>query len=239
MEPVRIQKYLSDCGILSRRAAEQAIRDGDVLVDGVVPELGTKILPGEAVVTYRGQAVEPRADRYVYVLLNKPRGVVTTASDEKGRPAVTDLVDLPGRRLYPVGRLDMDSDGMVILTDDGSFAQALTHPRHHVPKTYEVSVAEALDAGRLDALNAPMELDGYRLKPVEVSPLDSHAFRIVLHEGRNRQIRRMCEHVGLHVTRLTRTAVGTVRLGHLKLGQWRHLSTEEVRALRPDPDRNQ
>lgn len=234
MEPVRIQKYLSDCGVLSRRAAEQAIRNGEVLVDGIVPELGAKIVPGEVQVTYRGQSVLPRTGGYAYVLLNKPRGVVTTASDEKGRPNVTDLVDLPGRRLYPVGRLDLDSDGMVILTDDGSFAQALTHPRHHVPKTYSVHIAEIVDDGVLESLLAPMELDGYRLKPVEVSKEDDRAFRIVLHEGRNRQIRRMCEHAGLHVTRLTRIAVGSVRLGHLKTGQWRHLSAEEVRALRPD-----
>lgn len=231
-EPVRLQKYLSDCGILSRRAAESAIVAGLVLVNGMTAELGQKIIPKNDSVVYCGKPVFPREDKpYRYVLLNKPRGIVCTAKDEKGRPTVTELVRIPGTRLYPVGRLDMDSEGLLLLTDDGSFANLLTHPRHEIPKIYRVSVSPAPSREQLQVLSAPMELDGYRLLPVDVRQISGSELEMQLFEGRNRQIRRMCEAVGLKITCLRRTAIGKLTLGDLPTGAWRELTAAEVAYL--------
>ncbi len=231
-EPIRLQKYFSDCGVLSRRAAEAEILAGRVTVNGVPAALGDKVMPGKDAVAWNGAPVLPRADKpYRYILLNKPRGVVCTAKDEQGRRNVTDLVRIPGTRLYPVGRLDMDSDGLLLLTDDGAFANHLTHPRHEIPKVYRVTVSPAPTEAQLAALRAPMELDGYRLLPVDVRREGDTVLRMELHEGRNRQIRRMCEAVGLKVTALTRIAVGTLTLGDLPCGKWRDLTACEIAYL--------
>lgn len=229
VETIRLQKYFSDCGVLSRRAAEAEISAGHVSVNGIPASLGDKITPGIDRVEWNGRPVLPRADKpYRYILLNKPRGWVCTAKDEKGRRSVVELVRIPDVRLYPVGRLDMDSDGLLLLTDDGTFANHLTHPRHEIPKRYRVTVSPAPSAGQLAALRAPMELDGYRLLPVTVRECADNILEMELHEGRNRQIRRMCEAVGLSVVTLTRIAIGRLSLGALPLGKWRELTQDEV-----------
>ena len=231
METIRIQKYLADCGVCSRRAAEAAISEGLVTVNGALAEIGQKIDPETDLVCFEGRQVLPQSAQKHYVLLNKPRGIVCTAKDEKGRTAVTDLGRLEGVRLYPVGRLDMDSDGLLFLTDDGDFANRLTHPRHEIPKVYEVTFRAPLTEEQIKALSAPMELDGYPLLPVGVRRLAPDKLEMTLWEGRNRQIRRMCETVGLKIARLSRVAVGKVRLGSLPAGKWRFLTAEEVQYL--------
>lgn len=231
METVRIQKYLADCGVCSRRAAETAVSGGLVTVNGEPAGIGQKIDPETDLVCYEGRRVLPQSAQKHYVMLNKPRGVVCTAKDEKGRTPVTDLVKPVGVRLYPVGRLDMDSDGLLLLTDDGDFANRLTHPRHEIPKIYEVTFRAPLTGAQIKALSAPMELDGYPLLPVGVRQLSPDKLELTLWEGRNRQIRRMCELVGLKIARLSRVAVGKVRLGSLPAGKWRFLSAEEVQYL--------
>ena len=231
-ELVRLQKYFSDCGILSRRAAEAEIDAGKVKVNGQIAQKGDKIDPDTDRVEYCGKPVRPRAEKaYRYIMLHKPRGIVCTAKDEKGRTPVTALVTIPDTRLYPVGRLDMDSDGLILLTDDGAFANHLTHPRHEIPKIYRVKVSPAPSQLQLAALASPMELDGYRLLPVKIKQLESDLLEMRLYEGRNRQIRRMCEAVGLRVKQLTRTAIGRVTLGELPLGKWRDLTADEVQYL--------
>ncbi len=236
-EPIRLQKYFSDCGVLSRRAAEAEILAGRVQINGKTATLGDKIDPDRDTVLYCGRPVLPRGDMpYRYILLNKPRGVVCTAKDEKGRRPVTDLVRGVGQRVYPVGRLDMDSEGLLLLTDDGEFANHLTHPRHEIPKSYHVTVSPAPTAEQLARLRSPMELDGYRLLPVKVRVLTENCLEMSLYEGRNRQIRRMCEAVGLKVTRLVRVAIGKLALGEVKAGAWRDLTPEEVSYLLTKPN---
>ena len=232
-EPIRLQKYFSDCGVLSRRAAETEILAGRVTVNGVPATLGDKIDPEVDRVEYRGRAVLPRADKpHCYVMLNKPRGVVSTAHDEKGRRNVTQLVRIPNTRLYPVGRLDMDSDGLLLMTDDGELTNQLTHPRHQIPKIYHVTLSAPPTAEQLKALASPMELDGYRLLPVGVKQIGEKCLEMRLFEGRNRQIRRMCQAVGIRILRLTRVAIGKLELGELADGAWRYLTDAEVEYLR-------
>ena len=237
MEPIRLQKFFTDCGVLSRRAAEEEIRAGQVTVNGSVAQIGDKIDPEKDLVEYRGRTLKytKNAPRH-YILLNKPRGFVTTLSDEKGRPTVAALVqDLP-YRVYPVGRLDMDSDGLLLLTDDGALTERLTHPRHEIPKHYLVAVKGAVSEEQLSALNHPFVLDGYRTLPARVRLRGKVAggtlLAIELHEGRNRQIRRMCDALGLRITSLTRVAIGDIALGDLPVGKYRHLTEAEVLYLK-------
>ena len=234
-EPVRLQKYFSDCGVLSRRAAEAEISAGLVRVNGSIAKLGDKIDPDCDRVEYNGKPVLPRADKpHRYILLNKPRGYVCTAKDEKGRKTVLDLMHGVNTRVYPVGRLDMDSEGLLLLTDDGELTNRLTHPRHEIPKIYRVSLSPTPTKEQLEALAAPMELDGYRLLPVDIRQIKPALLEMELYEGRNRQIRRMCEAVGLKVTSLRRIAIGQLPLGELPLGKWRDLTDGEVAYLK-DP----
>ena len=231
-EPIRLQKYFSDCGVLSRRAAEAEILSGRVLVNGATASLGDKIDPQKDIVEYRGKRILPREDKpHLYVMLHKPRGVVSTAKDEKGRRNVTELVKIPGARLYPIGRLDMDSDGLLLLTDDGELTNRLTHPRHEIPKIYHVTLSSKPSEDQLRVLRAPMELDGYRLLPVDVKVIADNVLEMELYEGRNRQIRRMCQAVGLGIRQLTRIRIGALELGDLPLGKWRHLTDDEVEYL--------
>ncbi len=233
---VRLQKYFTDCGVLSRRAAEAEIRAGAVTVNGVIAEIGQRIDPAADTVIWRGKEIKPTAAAHHYILLNKPRGFVTTLSDEKGRKTVSDLVASVGTRLYPVGRLDMDSDGLLLMTDDGELTNRLTHPRHEIPKHYRVTVKGAVDAAALARLTAPFTLDGYETLPVQVKVLaiegGNTLLSFTLYEGRNRQIRRMCEEVGLKILRLSRVAIGDVKLGNLKEGTYRHLTPDEVAYLK-------
>ena len=230
---MRLQKFFSDCGVLSRRTAEAEIAAGKVKVNGVVAQIGDSIDPDTDIVEYKGKRIRPRAsERRHYIMLNKPRGYVTTMQDEKGRPTVANLTSGVGTRVYPVGRLDMDSEGLLLLTDDGEFANQLTHPRHEIPKIYHVTLSKVLTKEELAALRAPMELDGYRLQPVTVKKLDPDTIQMNLYEGRNRQIRRMCEAAGLKVLRLQRIAIGDLSLGDLPLGKWRELTEREIKILK-------
>jgi 23S rRNA pseudouridine2605 synthase len=200
---------------------------------GQVATLGDEIRVGVDTVLYRGKPVLPRADKpHVYLLLNKPRGIVCTAKDEKGRRNVTDLVSSVGVRVYPVGRLDMDSEGLLLLTDDGELTNRLTHPRHEIPKIYRVWVSPAPTAKQLEQLNSPMEIDGYRLLPVKTEQIDGAELEMTLYEGRNRQIRKMCEQLGLTVTSLRRIAIGAITLGNLKSGTWKRLTRAQVDYLK-------
>lgn len=238
MDPIKLQKYFTDCGVLSRRAAEEEIRLGRVKVNGEVATTGMRIDPERDRVEYRGRILRPEAGERICILLNKPRGVLTTMSDDRGRRTVADLTASAGRRLYPVGRLDMDSDGLLLLTDDGDLAYRLTHPRHEIPKIYHVTVRGEVTEKTLHALRQSMDLDGYRILPVKTERLSYHeakdetVLQMTLFEGRNRQIRKMCEHCSLSITRLCRVAIGSITVGDLPSGHWRKLSPEELRYLR-------
>lgn len=231
-DPIRLQKYFTDCGVLSRRAAEAEIAAGRVKVNGLVASVGDKIDPSCDRVEWNGREICAQQNTAkLYLMLNKPRGYVTTAKDEQGRRAVVDLVRDAHARVYPVGRLDMDSEGLLLLTNDGEFANHLTHPRHQIPKIYHVTVSPAPSAEQIKLLTSPMELDGYRLLPVTVKMLSPNELEMHLYEGRNRQIRKMCDAVGLKVQRLRRVAIGTLTLSSLEVGKWRHLTEAEVNYL--------
>jgi len=228
----RIQKILAGCGVASRRRAEQMILEGRVQVNGSVCRLGDTADRETDRITVDGEPL-PAAPRSVYIMLNKPRGYVSTASDEKGRPTVLDLVDC-GARVYPVGRLDMDSEGLLLLTNDGGLTNRLIHPAHQVDKTYLVRLRDA-DPEKLRAMGKSMEIDGYRIAPAEVEVLELEkgraGIRITIHEGRNRQIRKMAEQCGMSVTCLLRVAEGPLQLGDLPSGAWRYLSASEIAQL--------
>ena len=228
---MRIQKLLSERGVASRRKSEELIVQGRVLVNGKPGILGQSVDPDTDQIFVDGKPLPAFGER-VYIMLHKPRGYVTTLSDEKGRKNVTDLVDC-GTRVYPVGRLDMDSEGLLILTDDGEFANALMHPKHEVNKIYHVTVRNYTpDAQK--RLETPIVLDGYRIKKPKVCLIQKGQpaiLEVTIHEGRNRQVRRMCASAGMEVLRLKRIAEGNLTLGDLPPGKWRHLSQEEVKSL--------
>ena len=232
----RLQKYMADCGLMSRRAAEEEIRKGLVTVNGVPAELGTKVTPGVDQVLYKNRKVVMPRGEHVYIMLNKPAGYVTTANDEKGRPCVTDLVKAVGRRVYPIGRLDMASEGLLLLTDDGALTEKLTHPRHSIPKIYNVKVEGEIPEEQYKALLSPMEIDGYPIRPVYTEVLKRKdgktLLQMTLYEGRNRQIRKMCEQVGLQIRFLKRITIGNLTLGRLRVGEWRYLTKEQVSFLK-------
>ena len=237
MSQIKLQKYFTDCGLMSRRAAEVEIAAGRVLVNGQPATLGMRIDTDIDTVEYRGRTVRPSITARICILLNKPRGIVTTMRDEKGRPTVASLVADLGTRVYPIGRLDMDSDGLLLLTNDGALAEHLTHPRHEIPKIYRVTVRGSVDKPVLESLGCSMVIDGYRIRPVKVR-LCSHdtvhgctVLEMELYEGRNRQIRKMCAAVGLTVTRLCRIAIGEIQLGTLPVGKWRKLTEQEIHYL--------
>ena len=229
----KLQKILSARGVASRRRAEEMILAGRVTVNGAVAQLGDRADPEMDEIRVAGELL-PSSPKYVYLMLNKPRGYVTTLSDEKGRKNAASLVTDCGLRVYPVGRLDMDSEGLLLFTNDGEFANRLMHPKHEVEKTYHVWVAGYTPANS-EFLKQPIELDGYRIRPPKVSVLEVRGERAILavtiHEGRNRQVRRMCAAAGMEVTRLRRVREGSLELGKLPLGKWRYLTDEEVAKL--------
>lgn len=234
---IRIQKVLSDNGILSRRKAEDAIRAGRITVNGHPAVLGNPVNPARDIIAIDGVRVplQKKKTNY-YIMLHKPRGYVTTTSDELGRRCVTDLVEDAPFRVYPVGRLDRNSEGLLLLTNDGQFANTVMHPSNHISKTYRVTVRPDITDEQAAKMSAGIVLDGKKTLPATVLVLEKQEGRVVLQitisEGRNRQVRRMCEAVGLEVARLKRISVGPVKLGMLPPGKWRELKPSELSALR-------
>lgn len=230
----RLQKILSARGVASRRKAEAMIEAGQVTVNGLTAALGDCADPNTDEIRIDGRLL-PREQGFVYLMLNKPRGFVTTMSDEKGRPTAVQLVADCGTRVYPVGRLDMDSEGLLLFTNDGEFANRMTHPKQELDKVYEVWV-NRYTPGAEGELSKPVVLDGYKIRPPKVELLSTQGstarFRITIHEGRNRQIRRMCELAGMYCTRLRRIQEGKLVLGDLPKGKWRYLTQEEVARLK-------
>ena len=231
----RLQKVLARAGIASRRASEELIAEGRVRVNGEVAELGRRIDPEADEVTIDGVPV-PVAPGLVHYLLNKPRGVVTTASDPQGRPVVVDLVPAEPR-VFPVGRLDADTEGLLILTNDGAFAHRLTHPSFGVSKEYLAEVDGEPGRAAVRTLREGVDLEDGRTAPARVSVVSPGVLRLVISEGRNRQVRRMCEAVGHPVRRLVRTRIGPVADRRLSPGSWRALTTGEVRSLEAEAAR--
>ena len=230
----RLQKIISASGLMSRRAAEELIAAGKVSVNGATAALGDKAEAGIDRILVDGKAL-PSAGEKLYIMLNMPRGYVTTLSDEKGRKNVSELVKELGTRLYPVGRLDMYSEGLLLMTNDGDFANRLMHPSHQVEKCYHTWVRGEDMGWAVELLRCPMEIDGYVTSPAQVDILELKGeealLGITIHEGRNRQVRKMCEAAGLKVTRLMRVSEGGVALGTLKSGRWRRLTEEELNML--------
>jgi 23S rRNA pseudouridine2605 synthase len=230
----RLQKIMSSRGVASRRRAEEMIAEGLVTVNGIAAVLGDTADPQRDVILVEGKPL-PEATKYVYIMLHKPRGYVTTLSDEKGRPNAAQLVADCGVRVYPVGRLDMDSEGLLLFTNDGDFANSLMHPKHEVNKTYIAWVTGYVPGAEI-RLSRPITLDGYTIRPPKVMLVSAEGekarIRITIHEGRNRQVRRMCQAAGMHVTRLCRIQEGSLRLGDLPKGKWRYLNPDEVERLK-------
>ena len=230
----RLQKILSARGVASRRRAEEMILAGRVSCNGQTCNLGDSADPETDIICVDGRPL-PSREQNVYILLHKPRGYVTTLSDEKGRKNAAQLVSDCGVRVYPVGRLDMDSEGLLLFTNDGEFANLLMHPKHEVKKTYRVTVTGYTEEG-LQRLKQPVTLDGYTIRPPQVllhrQPGDKAQLLVTIHEGRNRQVRRMCDMAGMKVVRLVRIAEGGLELGDLPLGKWRYLTEEEVANLK-------
>jgi pseudouridine synthase len=233
MEGERIQKVLARAGVGSRRAVEEMITAGRIRVNGDVAELGRRIDPEKDEVEVDGSPVPLAAD-LVHYFLNKPVGVVATASDPEGRPTVVDLLDSEDR-IWPVGRLDIESEGAIIVTNDGDLAQKLTHPRYELPKTYLVEAVGSVGREAVRQLRTGVDLDDGRTAPARVQIVDKSGgmtmLEITITEGRNRQVRRMCEAIGHPAARLVRTAIGPLQLGRLKPGRWRRLSPIEVQGL--------
>ena len=233
---VRLQKFMAEQGVASRRKSEELILAGKVKVNGHVAQIGMKINPRKDLVTVGKQKLTNVKNRkMVYIMLNKPRGYVTTVSDELGRKTVMDLLPDFGVRIYPVGRLDKDSEGLLLLTNDGSFTNCMTHPSHEYAKVYRVTVRHSVDDNILYNLRNGIEIDGRVTAPCDVTVLTEEENRVVLefvlHEGRNRQIRKMCESQGLEVARLKRISIGPIKLGMLKQGDYRELSEQDVKKL--------
>lgn len=231
---IRLQKFLSEAGVASRRKAETMIENGEVKVNGRRAQIGDSVDPKHDLVTVKGKRVE-RESEMRYILLHKPRGFVTTMEDELGRKCVTELVSDIKERVYPVGRLDRNSEGALLMTNDGEFANAMMHPSRHVPKTYRVTVRPGITEEQLTKLATGIEIDGRLTAPADVRVVTKEEGRvvleIVLYEGRNREIRKMCEALGLETARLKRTAVGNVKLGMLPQGEWRDLTEIEIDKL--------
>ena len=236
MEEIRLQKYMADCGVASRRKCEEYILQGKVKVNGeVVTELGTKVLPSKDEIEFEGRKITSN-EKHVYILLNKPIGYVTTTNDQFGRDDVLDLVKVK-ERVVPVGRLDMYTSGALILTNDGEFVYKVTHPKHEINKTYTVTLKGIITKEEVENLQKGVDIGDYITKPAKVKILKTDLekqisrLEIIIHEGKNRQVRRMCEAVGRKVLALHRTKIGEISVKDIPLGKWRNLKKEEIEKL--------
>lgn len=235
-ESIKLQKYFSECGIMSRRHAEEEILAGRVLINGRIALITDRIVPGKDTVEYNGKIIEKKESDRVYILLNKPKDYICSLDDEKGRKCAFTLVKrLTNERVWTIGRLDRNSEGLIILTNDGELTNKLTHPRHEIPKIYRVWVRGEVTKRTLERLSSPLIIDGRPIREVECRICDmtdkDTCIEMVLYEGRNRQIRKMCESCDLSVKQLTRIAIGSIRIGSLKVGDCRHLTKAEVSML--------
>lgn len=235
----RLQKFLAEAGVASRRKAEELIAAGKIQVNGkVVTEMGTKIDPQRDEVTYQGETVSKQGTQMVYLMLHKPEGVVTTAKEQFGRASVMDLVKGVRERIFPVGRLDYDTSGLLLLTNDGDLTYKLTHPKHAIDKTYIAKLYGVPDEGALQKFRRGVVIDGRRTKPAKIQILEREkdgrfcTAEIIIHEGRNRQVRKMCEAIHHPVAQLKRVATGELRLGDLPKGKFRPLTEKEVKYLK-------
>lgn len=233
-DKIRLQKYLAECGVASRRKSEELIAAGKVKVNGVTALIGDKVNPNHDKVTVSGKKVVS-VKKNIYIMLNKPRGFITTMNDEHDRKCVAELVKDINTRVYPVGRLDRESEGLLIMTNDGEFTNALTHPSKHVSKTYRVTIRPTITKEQANEFRNGIEIDGRMTAPADLRVLETQENRTVvevtIYEGRNRQIRKMFEALGIEVARLKRTKVGNLKLGMLKQGAYRHLTEDEVSSL--------
>ena len=246
MALIRLQKMLADCGVASRRKSEELIRAGRVRVNGRVAQIGDKVDPySDKVYVGKRRVTGTARPQLRYIMVNKPRGVLTTMSDERGRRCVADLIRDIDDRLYPVGRLDRDSEGMLLMTNDGEFANHVMHPKKHVNKVYRVTVRPDITDAQVSKLSSGVVIDGRRTAPAQVRVVSRDkdngrcVLEVVIREGRNRQIRKMCAAVALEVARLKRIAIGGVKLGGLRSGMYRDLTDVEVRKLNADPNPNE
>ena len=237
MEEMRLQKFLAECGIASRRKCEELIEEEKIKVNGKIAILGTKVNPEKDVIEYNGKIVKQVNKEYTYILLNKPIGVVTTAEDQFKRETVLDLVKV-NKRIVPVGRLDMYTSGALILTDDGDFIYKVTHPKHEINKTYTVTLVGIISADDISKLQNGVEIDGeYTTKPAKAKILKTDTEKnisrveITIHEGKNRQVRKMCEAIGKKVIALHRAKIGNLGVKDLKIGTWRYLTKKEVESI--------
>lgn len=234
MENTRLQKYIADCGVASRRKAEELIKQGRVKVNGtVVTEMGTKV--GDAdLVEVDGKGIKPE-NKKVYILLNKPAGYVTTAKDQFGRPTVLDLLKGVRERVFPVGRLDYETTGLLILTNDGDFTYKMTHPKHEIEKTYVATIEGVPTNEEISRFEKGLMIDDYITAPAKLKILSQNnrkcVVEVTIHEGKNRQVRKMCETIGHPVLTLKRISLGKLSLGNLAEGSWRELSQQEVKSL--------
>lgn len=230
-DEIRLQKFLAYAGVASRRKAEELISTGQISVNGkIVTEMGIKVT-GRDKVCYNGKPVVLESEK-IYIMLNKPEKVVSTADDQFGRKSVVDCISGVFERIYPIGRLDYDTSGMILLTNDGDFANKLMHPSHLVGKTYIASTNKPFTPHVRDIFEQGIEIDGKVTRPAEIESLGGHEYKIVLHEGRNREIRRLFEAAGHRVVRLKRISIGNLDLGDLHEGEWRYLTEKEVNSLR-------
>ena len=233
---LRLQKFLADCGVASRRGAEALIKEGRVRVNGeVIREMGVKVDEENDIIEFDGERLKPQ-NKMIYIMLNKPEGFVTTVSDDKGRDTVMSLVSEIPARIYPVGRLDYDTEGLLLLTNDGEMTYKITHPKNNIEKTYIAEVTGNIGMDTILSLRNGVYLDGVRTSPAKVEVVGATRLgtklEITIHEGRNRQVRRMFEAVGCIVKKLKRTEEAGLKLGHLPLGKWRRLSESEVNMLK-------
>ena len=238
IEEMRLQKFLASSGIASRRKCEELINDGKIKVNGNIAILGTKVNPNKDIVEYNGKQVKLEKEEYTYILLNKPIGVVTTVKDQFNRESVSDIVKVK-ERVVPVGRLDMYTSGALILTDDGDFVYKVTHPKHEITKTYNVTVIGIVTQDDIKKLEEGVIIDeNYKTRPAKAKILkvdnekNSSRIQITIHEGKNRQVRKMCEAIGKKVFALHRCKIGTLDVKNLKLGEWRYLSKKEVESFK-------